>query len=85
MGFFDRIRNALAGPPHIDDSDRNEGPEIDAAMAADFGGGDKGAADVKRYEATGGSGPLPGLGGLVGGQAAEEDLESEAAPPDLDP
>jgi hypothetical protein len=85
MGFLDSIRNALAGPPHIDDSDRNEGPEIDAAMAADFSGADKGAADVKRYEMTGGSGALPGLGGLVGGQAAEEDLESEEAPPDPNP
>ncbi|TML74833.1 MAG: hypothetical protein E6G12_10740 [Actinobacteria bacterium] len=85
MGFLDRIRNALAGPPHVDDSDRDEGPEIDAAMAEDFGAPDKGAADVRRMETTAGGAVMPGKAGAEAAEAAEADLASEEAPPDPNP
>ena len=85
MGFFKWLHDALAGPPHVDDSDRNEGPEIDAAMAEDFSGANKGAADVGRMEYTARGGALPGKATSEAAEAAEDDLGSEAAPSDLDP
>jgi hypothetical protein len=81
MGLWDRIRNALAGPPHVDDSDRDEGPEIDAAMAADFAAPDKGEADVRRMEAGQSGAVLPGKAGAEAAETAEADLESEEPPP----
>jgi hypothetical protein len=81
MGFYKWLHDALAGPPHVDDSDRNEGPEIDAAMAADFSAANKGEADaVKGMERGTLGGALPGKAGSEAAEAAEDDLQSEEPP-----
>jgi hypothetical protein len=80
MGFFKWLHDALAGPPHVNDSDRDEGPEIDAAMAADFSAANEGDAAVRRMGSGTLGGVLPGKAGSEAAEAAEDDLQSEEPP-----
>jgi hypothetical protein len=82
MGFLDRLRRLLAGPPRIQGDAADE-----AALHEELGTPDDGAADVRRV---GGS---PGVGGGLhntgfaaseAAEAAEADLETEEARPDPD-
>jgi hypothetical protein len=84
VSFLDRLRNMLSGPPHIDDSGDDPG-EFAADMQEEYGAPDEGAADLKRLEATSGGAVVPGVATSEAAEAAEEDLESEEAPPDPDP
>jgi hypothetical protein len=84
MSFLDWLRNALAGPPRIQDGGD---PEAAADLHAEFGVADGGAADLRRMEDTGGAGGyVPGerYGASEAAEAAETDLASEEAPPDPD-
>jgi hypothetical protein len=82
MGFLTWLRNALAGPPRIQDGG-------DAGAAADlqeeFGAQDEGAEELRRMEGTGGGGGYNAaerIGASEAAEAAESDLTSEEAPPD---
>jgi hypothetical protein len=82
MGFLDRLRNMLSGPPRVQGDAAEE-----AALHEEFGTPDEAAADVRRVEGS------PGVGGGLhnagfaasqAAEAAEADLETEEAPPDPD-
>lgn len=80
VSFFERLRNMLSGPAHVDDGGE---PEAAADLQEELGTPDAGEADLERME------NLPGrlVGGIAGSEAAEAaeaELESEAAPPDPD-
>jgi hypothetical protein len=78
MGFLDRLRNLLAGPPRIQGDAADE-----AALHEEFGTPDQGAADVRRVEGSpGGGGGLHnvGFGASEAAEAAEADLSEEAPP-----
>jgi hypothetical protein len=61
--------------------------EHDALREEGLGNTDVGGTDVKYMEETGGGGGDSGIryGGMEAADAAEADLETEQAPPDLDP
>lgn len=84
MGFLDWLRNALAGPPRIEDGGD---PDATADLHEEFGVAAEGADDLRRMEDTGGAGGyVPGerYGASEAAEAAEDDLASEEAPPDPD-
>jgi hypothetical protein len=85
MSFLDRVRKLFAGPAHISDAG-DDGAEVDAALAEEYGASDEGEADLKYMEETGGGGGTAGLR-LGASEAAEAslDLETEEHPPDPDP
>jgi hypothetical protein len=79
MSFFDRIRNWLAGPPHVKTGDAEEA----ADLKQEFGAPDPGREDIERLEhGYAGGGPVPGLAGRDSAEIAESEIESEEAPPD---
>lgn len=85
MGFLDRLRNMLAGPPRVQGGDAEEA----AALHEEFGTPDEGSADVRRVEG-GGPGVGAGLhnvgfGASEAAEAAETDLSEEETPSDPDP
>ena len=83
MGFLDKLRNILGGPPHV----QADSAEDDATLHEEFGAGDPGEGDLRYMEDTGGGAYSTGIryAGSESAEAAEEDLESEEAPPDPDP
>lgn len=81
MSFLDKLRNLLAGPPHIEADD----PEAAATLHEEFGAPDKGADDLHRVEATGDHTFIPSYGASESAEAAEDDLETEEVPADPDP
>ncbi len=90
VSLFDRLRNLLSGPPRVADGGD---PEAAAALHEEYGTPDAGEADLERMAETGG-GPTYAAGGYArdagfgaseAAEAAEDDLESEAAPPDPAP
>jgi hypothetical protein len=85
MGFLDRLRALLSGPPHIDDPSGDEPGAVAADMHEEYGAPDEGAADLKRMESTLGGAVMPGVAGAAAAETAESDLESEEAPPDPHP
>jgi hypothetical protein len=79
MSFLARLRNLLAGPPRV------QGDAADAvALQEEYGTPDEGAADVRHIETTAGGAAVPGIAASEAAGAAEEDLQSEEAPPDPD-
>jgi hypothetical protein len=81
MSFLDKIRNALAGPPHIEGGD----DETDATLREEYGTPDEAEADVTHLETSTGGAVVPSFASSDAAEAAEDDLESEEAPPDIDP
>jgi len=83
MSFLDSLRKIFAGPTRIGDGSAEEA----ATLQEEFGATDAGEADLKHMEETGGGGGLTGIryGASESAEAAEEDLETEQAPPDPDP
>jgi len=81
MSFLDRLRKALAGPPHIQGGD----DEGDAALHEEYGTPDPAEADVRHLETTTGGAVLPSFASSDAAVTAEEELESEEAPPDPSP
>ena len=81
MSFLDKLRNLLAGPPHI----RADDPEASATLHEEFGAPDKGADNLHRVEAAGDHTVIPSYSASESAEAAEEDLESEEVLPDPDP
>lgn len=79
-GFFARLRDLLSGPAHVSDGGD---PEAAADLHDELGTPDEGAADVKWMADTGGL--IGSFDRAEGAEAAEEDLESEEAPPDPNP
>ena len=82
MGFFDKLRNAIAGPPHVNAGGDSE---VEATLHEEFGAGDAAAADLRAAESRIGGAVVPGLSAQEGAEAAEDALAPEQAPPDLDP
>lgn len=81
MSFLDKVRNWLAGPPHIQAGDAEER----ADLQDEFGAPDAGRADIERMEhGYAGGSPVPGLAGRNAAEVAESEIESEEAPTDLD-
>ena len=76
MSILTWLRGLFAAPVRIDDGGD---PEADAALAEDYGAPDRGEADIKRV-ALGGR-----YAAAEAAETAEDDLETEKAPPDLDP
>lgn len=76
MGFFDRLRKMLQGPPHIQGGD----DESNAALHEEFGTRDAGSADIRRMESTVGGAVMPGMAGSEAAETAEADLSEEAPP-----
>jgi hypothetical protein len=82
MGFFQWLRNALAGPARIQDGGD---PDAAADLHEEFGVADEGAADLQRMEGTGGAGGYLGaerFGASEAAEAAQDDVASEETPPD---
>ena len=80
MGFLDKLRKMLAGPPRV------QGDTADAAaLHEELGTSDAGAADLRRMETTAGGAVVPGIAGSDAAQVAEAEVESEEAPADPDP
>lgn len=79
MSISDWFRNLF--------SSSSEGAEEDAALREEGLGSDEGEADLKYMEETGGGGGTTPIryGAVESAEAAEDDLESEEAPPDPDP
>lgn len=76
MGIMDKIRGLLAGPTQVGGS----GAESDAALSEDERtqtAGDAQFAQAAEF--------TPTYGSLEAAETAEEDLETEEAPPDSDP
>jgi hypothetical protein len=82
MSFLDRIRNWLAGPPHIQGGD-DEGGE--AALHEEYGTPTEGDAAIKATESGSGGAVMPGYAAARGAEAAEAETSSEEAPPDAGP
>jgi hypothetical protein len=83
MSIGDWFRKLFAGPTHIGDGSNEDA----AALHEEYGTPGEGEADLRHMEETGGGGGLAGLrfGANEAAEAAEEDLETEEAPPDLAP
>jgi hypothetical protein len=77
MGFLDKIRNALAGPPRVQGGD----DEGDAALHEDFGTPDEGDAEVKASEQLSGGAVVPGQAAAEAAESAEAEIEAEEGPP----
>jgi hypothetical protein len=75
MGIWDRIRNALAGPPRVQ-TGGDEGAE--AALHEEFGTPTEGDAELKHMEETGGGGGASTLR-YGASQAAEVASDTEAS------
>ena len=85
MGFLQWLRNALAGPPRIQDGGDAEAA---AALHEELGVADEGADDLRRMEGTGGAGGYDRaarFGASEAAETAQDDVASEDAPPDPDP
>jgi hypothetical protein len=63
----------------------SETAEDDAAEREDYGAPDSGESALEQPGHSRGVGGLPGIAGLEGAAAAEEDLESFEPPPDPAP
>jgi hypothetical protein len=86
MSIRDWIRGLFASPTRIADGGD---PEAAADLHEEFGAPDAGEADIKAI-AEGGTGGAEGivqssLAAQEAAETAEEDLETEEDPPDLDP
>lgn len=68
-------------------SSPSEGAETDAALHEEYRAPDAGEADLKFMEETGGGGGTTTIryGAMDAAEAGEDDLQSEEAPPDMDP
>jgi hypothetical protein len=80
MSLGDWFRRLFSSAPAA------EADEDAAALREEYGepGPDAGEADLKRMEVARG-GPMPNVAAAEGAEAAEAEIESEEAPPDLDP
>ena len=77
MSFFDRLRNWLSGPTHVEAG----GDEDAAALREEYDRPDAAEADVKQLEYGDQGGPVPGLAGRDAAEIAESEIESEEPPP----
>jgi hypothetical protein len=84
LSILDRLRNLLEGPPRIGDTE-DDRSEFAADMHEEYGAPDEGAADLERMENVHGGAVVPGIAASEAAETAEEDLETEEAPPDPDP
>ena len=66
-------------------SSHTESAEENAVLHEEYGTEDAAQADVERFETATGGGPVAGPATSGAAQAADAELESEEAPPDLDP
>jgi hypothetical protein len=84
MGFFNSLKKALQGPPHVQGGD-DEGAA--AALHEEYGIVPEDGVDYRMAPGTGGVGgpAVPSLAGLDGSEAGEVAEDDESAPPDLDP
>lgn len=81
MSFIDRIRNWLAGPPHID---AGGDAEAGAALQEEFNAPDPGETYLDESEPLLGGAVVPGQAALEATETAEGDAEAEEAPRDPD-
>lgn len=79
MSFFTWLRNAIAGPPHIQDGGD---PGAAADLEEEYGIPGEGVDDLGRMEGIGGYQAAERFGASEAAEAAEADLASEEAPPD---
>lgn len=82
MSFFTWLRNAIAGPPQIQDGGDPGGA---ADLQEEYGIPGEGMDDLGRMEDTGGGGGYQAaerFGASEAAEVAEADLASEEAPPD---
>ena len=87
MSIRDWLRGLFpSSPARIEDGGD---PEVDADLQEEFGAPDEGREDIEHLADTAGGGggfvPEQRLAAGESAEAAEEDLESEEAPPDPDP
>jgi hypothetical protein len=84
LSILDRLRSLFAGPSHIGDTGDDQS-EFAADMQEEYGAPDEAAADLERMENVHGGAVVPGIAASEAAETAEEDLETEEAPPDPDP
>jgi hypothetical protein len=84
VSLLDRLRKLFEGPSHIGDKGDDPG-EFAADMHEEYGAPDEGAADLQWMENVHGGAVVPGIAASEAAETAEEDLETEEAPPDPDP
>jgi hypothetical protein len=82
MGFFDKLRNAIAGPPHVNAGGDSE---VEATLHEEFGAPNKYEAEVNRTDDLSGGAVMPGLAAPEAADLARDEFESEEAPRDPTP
>lgn len=84
MSLLDRLRKLFEGPSHVGDTG-DDPSEFAADRQEEYGAPDKAAAELERMENVHGGAVVPGIAASEAAETAEEDLETEEAPPDPDP